>query len=180
MNEQPKSIGGALVDVFDAATTLVKTEINAVIRTISAAIRAKGLGVVLLLAAAAPLTMALIFLILFVFYGLMRLGLGAWAAALIIALFSLVVTGALVFLGLKRLSAEVRVEPKSPTELKRDEYVAAEKKVEQAEQTVKKADDRLHKAEQNLEKKAKAAEADGIPVSTRPTYQDDIRRGDHK
>ena len=102
-----KSIGGALVEVFDAALGLVKTEINTLIRRVSGIIRAKGLGVVLLLASLAPLTLALIFLILFVFYGLMRLGLGAWAAALLIALVSFALTGALIFLGLKRLGAEL-------------------------------------------------------------------------
>lgn len=102
-----KSIGGALVDVFDAAFALVKTEINAVTRRVGAVAKAKGLGVVLLLASLVPLTLALIFLILFVFYGLMRLGLGAWAAALLIGMFSLLVTGGLIFMGLKKLGDDV-------------------------------------------------------------------------
>lgn len=102
-----KSIGGALVEVFDAAFALVKTEINVVTRRIGAVAKAKGLGVVLLLASLVPLTLALIFLILFVFYGLIRLGLGAWAAALLIGVLSLLVTGGLIFIGLKKLGDDV-------------------------------------------------------------------------
>ncbi len=102
-----KSIGGALVEVFDAAFALVKTEINVVTRRIGAVAKAKGLGVVLLLASLVPLTLALIFLILFVFYGLIRLGLGAWAAALLIGILSLLVTGGLIFIGLKKLGDDV-------------------------------------------------------------------------
>jgi Putative Actinobacterial Holin-X, holin superfamily III len=102
-----KSIGGALVDVFDAAVSLVKTEITLLSRRVGNIAKAKGLGVVLLLAALVPLTLASVFLILFVFYGLMRLGLAAWSAALIMGLVSLVVTAALIFLGLKKLGAEV-------------------------------------------------------------------------
>ncbi|UBV41607.1 phage holin family protein [Deinococcus taeanensis] len=105
--EERKSMGGALVDVFDAAMTLVKSEISAVARKAGQIAKAKGIGAVLLLAATGPLILGLIFIILAVFYGLMRLGLGAWAAALIIALLSFAVTGLLVMLGLKKLSAEV-------------------------------------------------------------------------
>lgn len=103
-----KSMGSALVDVFDAGVTLAKSEINNVTRKVGETAKAKGLGAVLLLAATGPLIMALIFLILAVFYGLVRLGLGPWAAALLIAIFSLVLTGALVFIGLKKLGAEVK------------------------------------------------------------------------
>lgn len=102
-----KSIGGALVDVFDAGVSLIKSEITAITRRLGNIAKAKGLGVVLLLAALVPLTLALIFLILFVFYGLMRLGLGAWAAALIMGLVSLLVTAALIFVALKKLGGEV-------------------------------------------------------------------------
>gem|GEM_PF-1713512 len=102
-----KSIGGALVEVFDAAFALVKTEINVITRRIGAIAKAKGLGVVLLLASLVPLTLALIFLILFVFYGLIRLGLGSWAAALLIGIVSLLVTGGLIFMGLKKLGDDV-------------------------------------------------------------------------
>lgn len=105
--EERKSMGSALVDVFDAGVTLVKSELSAVARKVGDTAKAKGIGVLLLLAALGPLVMALIFLILAVFYGLMRLGLGAWAAALLIALLSFALTGALVFLGLRKLSAEV-------------------------------------------------------------------------
>ncbi|WP_424950239.1 phage holin family protein [Deinococcus sp.] len=122
-----KSIGGALVEVFDAAVTLVKSEITAVARRVGNIAKAKGLGVVLLLASLVPLTLALIFLILFVFYGLMRLGLGAWAAALLIALLSLAVTAALIFLGLRKLGEDVpddeggRGEPGRLSDIARDD-----------------------------------------------------------
>ncbi|WP_221088335.1 phage holin family protein [Deinococcus aquaedulcis] len=105
--EERKSLGGALVEVFDAGVTLVKAELSAVARKAGQVAKAKGIGAVLLLASTGPLIMGLIFIILAVFYGLMRLGLGAWAAALLIALLSFAVTGALVMMGLKKLSAEV-------------------------------------------------------------------------
>ena len=105
--EERKSMGGALVDVFDAGLTLVKAEINNVGRKAGEMAKAKGVGAVLLLAAVGPLIMGLIFLILMLFYGLMALGLPAWASALIIALLSFVLTGALVLLGIKKLGAEV-------------------------------------------------------------------------
>lgn len=105
--EERKTMGSALVDVFDAAVVLVKSEINAVVKKVSAIAKEKGIGVVLLLGALAPLTLAAIFLILFVFYGLMRLGLGAWAAALLIGLLSLAAAGAMVMLGIQKLSADV-------------------------------------------------------------------------
>ena len=108
--EERKSMGGAIVDVFDAGVTLVKSEINALVSKVSDIAKAKGIGVVLLLAATGPLILALIFLILAVFYGLMRLGLGAWAAALLIALFSFVVTGAMIMLGIRKLGAEVETD----------------------------------------------------------------------
>ncbi|PTA69033.1 phage holin family protein [Deinococcus arcticus] len=105
--EERKSLGGALVDVFDAGMTLVKAELSAVARKAGQVAKAKGIGAVLLLASTGPLIMGLVFLILAVFYGLMRLGLGPWAAALLIALLSFAVTGALIMMGLKKLSAEV-------------------------------------------------------------------------
>lgn len=105
--EERKSMGGALVDVFDAGLTLVKAEINNVGRKAGEMAKAKGVGAVMLLAAVGPLIMGLIFLILMLFYGLMALGLPAWASALIIALLSFVLTGALVMLGIQKLGAEV-------------------------------------------------------------------------
>ena len=102
-----KSIGGALVDVFDAGVSLVKSEITSIGRRVGDIAKAKGLGVVLLLASLVPLTLALIFLILFVYYGLIRLGLAPWSASLLIGVFSLIVTGALIFLGLKKLGSDV-------------------------------------------------------------------------
>ncbi|MFC4425992.1 phage holin family protein [Deinococcus navajonensis] len=133
--EERKSMGSALVDVFDAGMTLVKSEIRNVGRKVGDTAKAKGLGVVMLLAATGPLIMGLIFLILTIFYGLMALGLPAWAAALIIALVSLAVTGALVMLGLKKLSAEVpNDEPlmyRDPDTLTEDERLEAQYQAEQ-------------------------------------------------
>ncbi|WP_019009613.1 phage holin family protein [Deinococcus aquatilis] len=108
--EERKSMGGAIVDVFDAAVTLVKSEINGVARRVGDVAKAKGIGVVLLLASSGPLILGLVFLILAVYFGLVRLGLGWWSAALLIALFSFALTGALVFLGIKRLGAEVKTD----------------------------------------------------------------------
>lgn len=102
-----KSIGGALVDVFDAGVSLVKSEITSIGRRVGDIAKAKGLGVVLLLAALVPLTLALIFLILFVYYGLIRLGLAPWSASLLIGVFSLIVTAGLIFMGLKKLGSDV-------------------------------------------------------------------------
>lgn len=133
--EERKSMGSALVDVFDAAVTLVKSEINNVARKVGDVAKAKGIGVVMLLAAVGPLVMGLIFLILTVFYGLMALGLPAWAAALIIAVLSLGVTGLLVMMGLKKLSAEVpNEEPlvdRDPSSMTEDERLEAQYQAEQ-------------------------------------------------
>ena len=112
-----KSIGGALVDVFDAGVSLVKSEITALTRRVGNIAKAKGLGVVLLLAALTPLTLALIFLILFVFYGLERLGLGAWAAALIMGVVSLLVAGGLIFVALRKLGGDVPDDSPPPAPL---------------------------------------------------------------
>ncbi|GGL67825.1 hypothetical protein GCM10010840_02250 [Deinococcus aerolatus] len=138
--EERKSMGGAIVDVFDAGVTLVKSEINALVRKVSDIAKAKGIGVVLLLAATGPLILALIFLILAVFYGLMRLGLGAWAAALLIALFSFVVTGAMIMLGIRKLGAEVETdEPpvRRSGPMTEDERLEAQYQAEQAEKAAR-------------------------------------------
>ncbi|QFP78423.1 phage holin family protein [Deinococcus sp. AJ005] len=138
--EERKSMGGAIVDVFDAGVTLVKSEINALVKKFSEIAKAKGLGVVLLLAATGPLVLALIFMILAVFYGLMRLGLGAWAAALLIAVFSFVVTGVMILLGIRKLGAEVETdEPraKSLASMTEDERLEAQYQAEQAEKAAK-------------------------------------------
>lgn len=124
--EERKSMGSALVEVFDAGVVLVKSEINAVTKKVSELAKAKGVGIVLVLAALGPLVLGLIFLILAVFYGLMRLGLAAWAAALIIALVSLAITGALIVMGLKKLSAEVDTGmPRRPVDLNGPEFKGA-------------------------------------------------------
>ena len=106
--EPNKSLGGALVDVFDAAVNLAKTEARALTKRATDTVKAKGIGVVLLLASTGPLILGLIFIILALFYGLIRLGLGAWAAALFIALASFGLAGILVVIGLGRLSASVK------------------------------------------------------------------------
>lgn len=136
MQEERKSMGGALVDVFDAGLTLVKTEIRAVARQVGNVAKAKGIGVVLLLASVGPLLMGLIFLILAVFYGLIRLGLGAWFAALLIALVAFGLTAALILIGLRRLTAEVprdEYEARGPNRpLTEDERLEAQYQAEQA------------------------------------------------
>ncbi|GAA5513347.1 hypothetical protein Dcar01_02080 [Deinococcus carri] len=137
MQEERKSMGGALVDVFDAGVTLVKTEIRALLRQVTNVVKAKGIGVVLLLGSVGPLLMGLIFLILAVFYGLMRLGLGAWAAALLIAIVAFVLTGVLIMMGLKRLSAEVPSDEhdrphRSHDQMTEDERLEAQYQAEQA------------------------------------------------
>jgi Putative Actinobacterial Holin-X, holin superfamily III len=116
-----KSMGSALVEVFDAAVSLAKSEISGILKRTGEVVKAKGIGVVLLLGAVGPLLLALIFLILFVFYALMRLGLGAWAAALLISLFSFGLTGALVLLGVRRLTAEVKEQPRKLTQNELDD-----------------------------------------------------------
>ncbi len=170
MNDTPKTLGQAIVEVFDAALDLVKTEITLITRRVGKIVRAKGMGVVLLLAALTPLTLGLIFLILFFFYGLMRLGLGAWAAALILCVVSLIVAAVVALMGARMLTAEVRDDNASPSQLRQEAYQSAEKKVESAEKQVDKAEQKLEKAQTNLDKKAEQA---GIPVSTKPTYQED-------
>ncbi|AWN22921.1 hypothetical protein DKM44_06510 [Deinococcus irradiatisoli] len=106
--EQNKGLGGSLIDVFDAAVNLIKTEAGVLTKRATDTIKAKGVGVVLLLAATGPLILGLIFIILALFYGLVRLGLGPWAAALFIALASFGLAGMLVIVGLGRLSAKVK------------------------------------------------------------------------
>lgn len=138
--EERKSMGGAIVDVFDAGVTLVKSEINALIARVTAIIKAKGIGVVLLLAATGPLILGLIFLILFAFYGLIRLGLGAWAAALLIALVSFVIAGVMIWLGIRKLGAEVQTdEPRAMNSgpMTEDERLEAQYQAEQAEKAAR-------------------------------------------
>lgn len=107
MQEQ-KSMGGALVDVFDAGVALVKTEIRGVAHQAGEIAKAKGTGIVLLLAAVVPLSMFLIFFILSLYWMMIRfLGWHPWAASLAIALVGLVLTGVLVMMGMSKLSAEL-------------------------------------------------------------------------
>lgn len=108
MQENRRSVGGALIEVFDAGVVLVKTEARALIKQGTEIVKAKGMGVVFLLAAVAPLAMALIFLILAVFY-LLSLFMPAWAAALLVALLGLIIAGVLVAMGIGRLKAEPEI-----------------------------------------------------------------------
>ncbi|WP_245872907.1 phage holin family protein [Deinococcus planocerae] len=135
MQEERKSMGGALVDVFDAGVTLVKAEVRNLLGQVTAVVKAKGIGVVLLLASVGPLVLGLIFLILAVFYALIALGLPAWASALIIGLLSLGVTAGLILFGLRRLSAQVPQEEGLRTRggpLSEDEELEARYQAEQA------------------------------------------------
>lgn len=112
--EERKSMGSALVDVFDAGVVLVKSEINAVGKKVGDVAKAKGLGVAVILAAVGPLLMGLIFLILAVFY-LLSLWMPAWGAALVIALFSFALTAALLMFAVRKLSAHVDTDmPRHP------------------------------------------------------------------
>lgn len=163
--EERKSMGGAIVDVFDAGVTLVKSEINTLIKKVSDIAKAKGIGVVLLLAATGPLVLALIFLILAVFYGLMRLGLGAWAAALLIAVVSFVITGAMILLGIRKLGAEVQTdEPraKSYSAMTEDERLEAQYQAEQAEKAAKER--RAVQATQVQATQVQGVQGQGTPV----------------
>lgn len=112
--EERKSMGSALVDVFDAGVVLVKSEINAVGKKVGDVAKAKGLGVAVILAAVGPLLMGLTFLILAVFY-LLSLWMPAWGAALVIALFSFALTAALLMFAVRKLSAHVDTDmPRHP------------------------------------------------------------------
>lgn len=107
MANEPKSIGAALVDVFDAGLGLIKTEVRIFGRNVSKAIKAKGLGVVLLLAALGPIGIAIIFLLLACHQMLTDLaGLPGWGASLIMFFVALLVTVVLVVMGMKKLGAE--------------------------------------------------------------------------
>ena len=203
--EERKSMGTALVDVFDAGVTLVKAEVNGVARKVGDVAKAKGLGAVILLAAVGPLILGLIFLILALFY-LLMLWLPAWGAALVIALLSLAVTAGLIMFGLKKLSAEVDT---SEPLLHRDEIAwadqgspsvtfaqgaaetttvstttyAAHTTPDAASTTtyaaatstdVTRVSDLSRAAHTHT---AGTPEEPGMPVSTEPTYRDDMRRG---
>ncbi|WP_200939759.1 phage holin family protein [Deinococcus sp. Leaf326] len=164
--EEKKSMGGALIDVFDAALVLVKSELSGLLKKLTAVIKAKGLGVVLMLGAVGPLLLGLVFLILFVFYGLMRLGLGAWAAALLIALFSFALTAALIVLGLKKLSADDDLgQPK-----RKEGPMTEDERLEAQYQ----ADKRAEKARADHEKKGAAV---GTPAGSVPLASVTLGKG---
>ncbi|MFC6592310.1 phage holin family protein [Deinococcus lacus] len=121
--ERKTSMGSAIVDVFDAGVTLAKAEINALFRKVSELAKAKGLGVVLLLASLVPLSLAAIFFILTLYFGLVALGLPWWGAALVMTLASLALTAALVYMGMGKLSEEL---PARDRALSDDERLEAE------------------------------------------------------
>ncbi|MFC6616880.1 phage holin family protein [Deinococcus radiophilus] len=121
--ERKSSMGSAIVDVFDAGVALAKAEVNSLAHKIGELAKAKGVGVVLLLAALVPLGLALIFLILAIYFGLVALGLPWWAAALAMFLGSLVIAGILVALALNKLSEGIGDEHRALTE---DERLEAE------------------------------------------------------
>lgn len=194
-----KGLGSALVDVFDAVVALIKAEVNAVIKKGTAIAKEKGIGAVLLLGALAPLTLAAIFLILFIFFGLMRLGLGAWLASLIIALVSLAGAGAMAFLGIQKLTAEVETEtPVVATPMPVSAEAPAGLVVASGAKGVPLEDIRytttppLGRHESHQPVKAKAVQhkhdpdvqhpvvlhdAPRISVSTDPTFRDDMKKG---
>lgn len=157
--EERKSMGGAIVDVFDAAVTLVKSEISGIARRVGDVAKAKGIGVVLLLAASGPLILGLVFLILAVYFGLVRLGLGWWSAALLIALFSFALTGALIFLGIKRLGAEVKTDD-APA--RRSGPMTEDEMLEARYQAEQKA---LKEGQKQQEGQKQGAQATGTPVT---------------
>lgn len=210
--EERKSMGSALVDVFDAGVVLVKSEINGVTQKVTEMVKAKGIGVVILLGATGPLLMGLIFLILFVFFGLMRLGMGAWLAALLIALVSLLLAGGLAALGIQKLSTEIEPDlPRHPVSMNElttggapvsAAYSAgpaaegyAKVPVEGGTTTVpvyeskpsgeaqaygsglnKQVADHGHRHDPNLQNPVVVKNAPGIPVSTDPTFRQDMKK----
>lgn len=128
--ERNTSMGSAIVDVFDAAVALVKAEINSLTRKVTDLVKAKGLGVVLLLASVVPLSMALIFLILAVYFGLVALGLPWWGASLLMFVLGLLVAGALVAMGLGKLNSDIDPGHSALTEDQRleAEYLAEQRR----------------------------------------------------
>jgi len=173
MQEERKSMGGALVDVFDAAVTLAKTEIRAVVQQLTRVAKAKGIGAVMLLGATGPLIMGLVFLILAIFYGLIRLGLGAWAAALLIALVSFALTAALILLGLKRLSAEVPRDdlddgPRRSGPMTEDERLEAEYQEEQRRKLSDVTYQTPGSTASGLSVPSSSSAAPAVPVSSTP------------
>lgn len=126
--ERKTSMGSAIVDVFDAGVALVKAEINSLAHKLGELAKAKGVGIILLIAALVPLALALIFLILAIYFGLVALGLPWWAAAFLMFLGSLVIAGVLVALGINKLSEGIGQEHRALTD---DERLEAEYLAEQ-------------------------------------------------
>ncbi|MBC7647111.1 MAG: phage holin family protein [Pseudopedobacter sp.] len=106
MATENKSIGGVLVEIFDSALSLVKIESRSFIGKISNIIKAKGLGVVLLLAALGPIGVAVVFLLIGFYQVLIALQLPDWGASFVMFAVSLLVAGILAFIGIKRLGAK--------------------------------------------------------------------------
>jgi len=107
MATENKSIGGVLVEIFDSAFSLVKAESRSFLRKISNIVKAKGLGVVLLLAALGPITVAVIFLLIGFYQVLIALKLPNWGASFVMFGVSILVAVILALIGIKRLGAKV-------------------------------------------------------------------------
>ena len=107
MSTENKSIGGVLVEIFDSALSLVKAESRSFIRKISEIVKAKGLGVVLLLAALGPISVAVVFLLIGFYQVLIALKLPNWGASFVMFGVSILVAVILALIGIKRLGAKV-------------------------------------------------------------------------
>lgn len=108
--EERKSMGEALINVFDAVVILAKAEVNSIVSKLTEQAKQKGLGIVFIFAALIPLSMMLIFLILGFFF-LLTLWLPLWGAAFVMAVVGLGLTALLVWLGMERLNKEVGDDP---------------------------------------------------------------------
>lgn len=104
MADEPKTIGAALVDVFDAGMTLVKVELRSLGTKIAQAVRLKGMGVVLILSTLIPIGIAIVFLLLGFYQMLVELlHLPTWGASLVMFAISLITAAILAVLGARRL-----------------------------------------------------------------------------
>ena len=88
--ETERTVGQLVSDATHDISALVQSEIQLAKAEVTKGLSFGGKGAGLLGGAAFVGLLGLIFLILMLFYGLMALGLPAWASALIIALLSLI------------------------------------------------------------------------------------------
>ncbi|MFN8510133.1 MAG: phage holin family protein [Deinococcaceae bacterium] len=104
MADEPKTIGAALVDVFDAGMTLIKVELRSIGTKIAQTVRLKGMGVVLILSTLIPIGIAVVFLLLGFYQMLVELAhIPTWGASLIMFAISLITAAILAVLGARRL-----------------------------------------------------------------------------